>query len=209
MPLNGLRVGLTGGLACGKSFVGKTLESLGAHLIHADELGHQTLAPEGEAYEPVIHEFGREILDPDGRIDRQRLAALVFGNPACLEKLNAIVHPAVHRLQQALERGILDADPQAMIVVEAAILIEIGTYKNYDRIILVTCDEQQQMERAASREGVTREDVKARLRRQLPLEAKRKFADYVIDTSGTKEDTIRQARDVYESLSNHAPRRSC
>jgi len=197
-----LRVGLTGGLACGKSFVGKTLESLGAHLIHADDLGHQALAPDGEAYAPVIQEFGREILDPDGRIDRRRLAALVFGNPERLKKLNTIVHPAVHRLQLELERQIRAADPQTMIVVEAAILIEIGSYKNYDRIILVTCDEQQQIQRAISRDGGTLEDVKARLSRQLPLDAKRKFANYIIDTSGTKEDTVRQTQEVYEKLVN-------
>lgn len=195
-----LRVGLTGGLACGKSFVGSVLAGLGAHLIQADDLGHQTLAPDGEAYEPVIREFGREILDSEGRIDRRRLGTLVFGHPERLEKLNAIVHPAVHRLQLALEQEILDADPQAVIVVEAAILIETGGYKNYDRIILVTCDEQQQIERAASRDGSTPEDVQARLSRQLPLEEKRKFADYIIDTSGTKEDTIRQTQAVYLSL---------
>ena len=194
-----LRVGLTGGLACGKSFVGKALEALGAHLIHADDLGHQALAPDGEAYQAVVREFGREILDPDGSINRRRLAALVFGNPERLERLNSIVHPAVHRLERALEQEILATDPQAIIVVEAAILIETGTYKNYHRIILVTCDEQQQIERATSR-GAGAEDVKARLSRQLPIETKRKFADFVIDTSGTKEHTIQQAREVYEKL---------
>lgn len=197
-----LRVGLTGGLACGKSFVGKTLASLGAHLIHADDLGHQALAPDGEAYAPAVQEFGREILDPDGHIDRRRLAALVFGNPERLAKLNAIVHPAVYRLQLNLEQQILAADPQALIVVEAAILIESGSYKNYDLIILVTCTEEQQIERAVSRDGVTLEDVKARLSRQLPLDIKRKFADYMINTSGTKEDTIRQTREVYGKLVN-------
>lgn len=194
-----IRIGLTGGLACGKSFVGRELESLGAHLIHADDLGHRTLAPDGEAYAPVIREFGRDILDPDGRIDRQRLASLVFGNPQRLEKLNAIVHPAVYRLQRRMESEILAADPHAIIVVEAAILIELGTYKNYDRIILVTCDRQQQIERALER-GITAEDVEARLSRQLPLDTKRKFADYIIDTSGDKQDTLRQTRAVYQSL---------
>jgi dephospho-CoA kinase len=197
--LRGCRVGLTGGLACGKSFVGRALERLGAHLIHADDLGHLALAPDGEAYAPVIGEFGREILGPDGHIDRRQLAALVFSHPERLEKLNAIVHPAVHRLQLELEEKIRAADPQAMIVVEAAILIEIGSYKDYDRIILVICDEQQQIERARSR-GLNLEEVQARLDRQLPLEVKRKFADYVVDTSGTKEDTVRQAREVYEQI---------
>jgi dephospho-CoA kinase len=195
-----MRVGLTGGLACGKSFVGKLLEEMGAHLIQADELGHRVLALDGEAYEPVIEEFGTAILQPDGRIDRHRLAAMVFGNPARLEKLNAIVHPAVYRLQQSIEREILAADPRAIIVVEAAILIETGTYKNYDRLIVVSCTEEQQIERATSREGLSREDVRARLSRQLPLEEKRKFADFVIDTSGTKEETALQTRAVFEKL---------
>jgi dephospho-CoA kinase len=201
--MKGLRVGLTGGLACGKSFVGKTLERLGAHLIHADELGHAALEPGGEAYEPVIREFGSEVVDADGRIDRQRLAAMVFGNPERLAKLNAIVHPAVYRLQEEIERKIRATDPQSMVVVEAAILIETGSYKNYDRIILVTCEEAQQMERALSR-GVPRTDIEARISRQLPLATKRQFADFVIDTSGTKEDTIRQTRAIYESLQNSA-----
>jgi dephospho-CoA kinase len=201
----GLKVGLTGGLACGKSFVGKALEGLGAHLIHADELGHRALAPDGEAYQPVVREFGREILRPDGRIDRRHLAALVFDDPVRLAALNAIVHPAVHRLQESMEREILAADPEGVIVVEAAILIETGTYKNYDRIILVTCREEQQIERAMSRDGVTLGDVQARLGRQLPMDVKRKFADYVIDTSGTKEDTIGQTREVYEALRSTTP----
>ncbi len=199
-----MRAGLTGGLACGKSFVAKVLEGLGAHVIHADDLGHRALEPDGEAYEPVIREFGREILDHDGRIDRRRLGAMVFGDPERLEKLNAIVHPAVHRLQEAMERDFLAADPNGIIVLEAAILIETGTYKNYDCIILVTCGEEQQIERATSRDGVTAEDVRARLSRQLPLEEKRKFAHYVIDTSGPKEETIQQTRAVYEAF-----RRSC
>ncbi len=207
--MTALRIGLTGGIACGKTFVGRTLEALGAHLIHADDLGHQALAKDGEAYLPVVREFGREILDGDGRIDRHRLAALVFGDSERLKVLNAIVHPAVQRLQQAMENGILASDPDAIVVVEAAILIEIGTYKNYDRIILVTCDEQQQIERATSRDGVTLEDVKARLNRQLPVETKRKFADYIIDTSGTKEDTIRQTHDVFERLLCQTARRPC
>ncbi len=200
----GLIVGLTGGLASGKSFVGRKLEGLGAHLIHADELGHRALAPDGEAYQPVIREFGREILDADGKIDRHRLAARVFDDPGRLAALNAIVHPAVHRLQESIKREILAADPQSIIVVEAAILIETGLYKNYDRIILVTCAGEQQIERAMSR-GLTREEAQARLSRQLSLEEKRKFADYLIDTSGTKEDTVGQTRTVCITLLDTEP----
>jgi dephospho-CoA kinase len=200
--MSGLRVGLTGGLACGKSFVGRTLESLGAHLIRADELGHRALLPDGEAYQSVIDEFGTEILTADRLIDRHRLAALVFGNPDRLEKLNAIVHPAVHRLQESMAREILSADPKAMIVYEAAILIETGAYKNFDRLIVVVCAADQQFQRAMSRDAATREEVAARLDRQMPIEEKRKYADFVIDTSRTKEETIRQTRAVYDALSS-------
>jgi dephospho-CoA kinase len=193
-------VGLTGGLACGKSFVGRTLESFGAHLIRADDLGHRTLAPDGEAYKQVVDEFGAGILTPEGLIDRHRLAGLVFGNPERLAKLNAIVHPAVHRLQQSLAHDILVADPKAIIVYEAAILIETGLYKNFDRLILVTCTAEQQLERAMSRDAATREEVEARLSRQLPLVEKRKYADFVIDTSGDKEDTVGQVKAMWERL---------
>jgi dephospho-CoA kinase len=198
-----MRIGLTGGLACGKSFVGKTLQQLGAYLIHADELGHRTLEPDGEAYQTVIDEFGPEILDSYRRIDRRKLAALVFGHPERLAKLNSIVHPAVYRLQQTMERDILARDPRAIVVFEAAILIETGTYKNYDRIVLVTCTEKQQIERAMSR-GISREEAEDRLNRQLPLEAKRQFADYIIDASGAKDETIRQTQAVYNDLLSHS-----
>jgi dephospho-CoA kinase len=203
--MKSLRVGLTGGLACGKSFVGRTLEDLGAHLIQADELGHRALAPNGEAYQPVIREFGQEILDGNGRIDRHRLAVLVFDKPDKLAKLNAIVHPAVHRLQESIEREFRVGDPQGMIVVEAAILIETGSYKRFDRLILVICSEEQQVERAMRREGAVEAVVRARLSRQMPIEDKRKFAQLVIDTSGTKENTLRQTEAVYEALRRIEP----
>jgi dephospho-CoA kinase len=195
-----MRVGLTGGLACGKTFVGEALASFGCLLVQADELGHQVLEPGGEAYDEVVREFGREILDPDGRIDRRRLAALAFGNGSRLERLNALVHPPVVRREEEMIAQFAARDPHGIAVVEAAILIETGSYKRFDRMILVTCSEEQQRERALRREGAAESDVAARLSRQMPLAEKRKFADFVIDTSGTKEDTLRQTRGVYESL---------
>ena len=194
-----LRVGLTGGLACGKSFVGEEFARLGAHLVHADELGHAVLEPGGEAYRAVVAEFGRGILDGEGRIDRPRLAAEVFGKPERLAALNALVHPPVVRREEDLIAGFAAGDPHGIAVVEAAILIETGSYKRFDRVVLVECREEQQIERAVRR-GATREEVLARLGRQMPPEEKRKFADYVIDASGDKEDTLRQARRVYEEL---------
>jgi len=195
-----LKVGLTGGLACGKSFVGDRLVELGCHLIQADELGHQALAPGGEAYDAVIREFGFDILNGGGQIDRNLLATRVFNSPERLARLNALVHPPVVRREEALAAEYAAREPRGIFVVEAAILIETGSYKRFDRIILVTCREDQQVERAMRREGSTEADVRARILRQMPIGEKRKFAHFVIDTSGEKEDTVRQTRAVHEAL---------
>jgi len=195
-----LRVGLTGGLACGKTFVGQAMAALGCHLIEADQLGHEILLPGGEAYADVVREFGQAILNADGTIDRKRLAAEVFGKPERLAALNRLVHPHVFARERILIDGYAKSDPRGIVVVEAAILIETGNYKNFDRLILVECDEEQQIERAIRRDHTDREEVQSRLRRQMPLAEKRKFAQYVIDTSGSKEETLRRVREVYDAL---------
>jgi dephospho-CoA kinase len=195
-----LKVGLTGGLASGKSLVGEALVSSGCFLIQADELGHEALAPGGEAYDAVVREFGREILTGGGAIDRQQLGALVFASPERLARLNALVHPGVVRREEELIAEFAAREPRGIAVVEAAILIETGSYKRFDRIILVWCAVEQQVERALRRGGAEEDDVRARISRQMPLAQKRKFADFVIDTSGEKQDTLRQARAVYEAL---------
>ena len=195
-----LKIGLTGGLACGKSFVGEALASYGCYLIRADELGHEALARGGPAFEPAVAEFGRDILDPAGEIDRRRLAARVFGDAEALARLNRLVHPAVQRREEQLMAEFRAREPQGIAVVEAAILIENGRYKNFDRLILVTCSEEQQVARAIHRGGLDEAEVRARLSRQMPLAEKRKFADFVIDTSGAKQETLRQTRAVYETL---------
>jgi len=195
-----LKVGLTGGLACGKTFVGEELARLGCLLIEADALGHEVLAQGGEAYQQVIEEFGGAILGASGEIDRRALAAQVFGAPDRLARLNSLVHPPVLRRQEQLLADFAARNPHGIAVVEAAILIETGSYRRFDRIILVECDEDSQVERAMRRPGAVREDVRSRLSRQMPLAEKRKFADFVIDTSGEKEETLRQTRAVYDAL---------
>jgi len=195
-----LKVGLTGGLACGKSFVGDALAGLGCYLIRADELGHEALAPGGAAFEPAVREFGPEILDADGRIDRRKLAARVFGDPEALARLNSLVHPAVKNREEELMAEFSSREPKGIAVVEAAILIETGSYRRFDRLILVTCTEEQQVARAMHRDGLAEAEVRSRLSRQMPLLEKRKFADFVIDTSGEKEETLRQTRAVYQAL---------
>ena len=195
-----LRVGLTGGLASGKSFVGRALADLGCLLIQADELGHRVLQPGGEAYDAVIREFGPGIVRADGAIDRLKLAALVFHDSQRLPALNALVHPPVWARERCLMDEYAAAHPHGIAVVEAAILVETGSYRNYSKLIVAVCSEEQQIKRAMSRDGMTREQVLDRLSRQMPLAEKIQYADYVIDTSGAKENTLAQTRAVYQAL---------
>jgi dephospho-CoA kinase len=195
-----LTVGLTGGLACGKSFVGEALAEMGCHLLQADRLGHEVLLPGGEAYDPVVREFGPAVLGENGNIDRRALAAQVFGNPERLARLNSFVHPPVIRQEAEWLARVAAADQHGIAVVEAAILIETGSYRRFDKLIVVVCSEEQQVERSMKRDGMAREDALARLSRQMPIAEKRKYADFIIDSSGAKEEALRQTRALYESL---------
>lgn len=191
-------------MGCGKSFVAAELQRLGCHLIEADRLGHAVLAPGGEAYDAVVRQFGPHLLQADGSIDRRELAAEVFDNPERLALLNALVHPPVKAREKALLDALEARDPHAIAIVEAAILVETGSYRNYDRLIVVVCNETTQLERAMARDGATLKDVQARLSRQMSLMEKQKFADYIIDTSGTPDDTLRQTVKVYSALRREA-----
>jgi dephospho-CoA kinase len=193
-----LCVGLTGGLATGKSFIGRTLEEWGCGIIRADNLGHEALAPGGEAYQAVIDAFGGGILKEDRTVDRRRLGEIVFADAEKLARLNALVHPVIFR-QERIEE-FRAANPNGIVVVEAAIMIEAGSYTRYQKLIVAVCQEEQQIERAMRRDGLSREQAAARIRRQMPLEEKVRMADYVIDTSGSKQETIRRTREVYDSL---------
>jgi dephospho-CoA kinase len=195
-----LKVGLTGGFASGKSFVAEALAGLGCHLIKADDIGREVMQPGGEAFDAVVQEFGPGILTPGEWIDRKRLAAEVFSRPERLAALNRLVHPPVIRRQDELMEALAARDPRGIAVVEAAIIIEAGTYRRFDKLILAVCSREQQIERSMLRDGIGRDAALERLRSQMPLEEKRKFADYVIDTSGSREETLRQAAEVYNRL---------
>lgn len=195
-----LAVALTGGLATGKSFVGRIFEELGCHRLDADQLGHQVLLPSGEAYKVVVDHFGPAILDANGDINRRRLGALVFPHPLRLEQLNAIVHPAVERLRQSRIAAIAKTDPNAIVICEAAIYIESGSIGRFDKVILTVCGRELQIERAMARSGWTRQETEARLARQWTDDKKRFAADFVIDTSNSMEDSRRQTVEVYNRL---------
>lgn len=195
-----LLVGLTGGVGSGKTFVGRILESLGCVFIQADELGHAVLMPDGEAYPAVVEAFGNAILAPDGAIDRRALAAVVFNHPDLLERLNSIVHPAVRRRQDSLVAAARQRDPGVIVVVEAAILVETGSYKRFDRLIVTVCPLETQIERTIKRSGLSAVEVEARLRRQASDEERFRVADFVVDTSRSKEETAKEVEKVYQSL---------
>ncbi len=195
-----IQVGLTGGLATGKSSVGEELVRLGCHLLKADELGHKLLMKDGPCYEPVLAAFGRAILDADGNIERKRLAMVVFNEGGALEKLNSIIHPAVFIYEADWLKNVEQQESRAIAVVEAAILIETGSYKNFDKLIVTWCPDEIAVERAMARAGWTRAETLRRLAKQMPAADKKSYADYLIDTSGTLEATLEQTRAVYAAL---------
>jgi dephospho-CoA kinase len=195
-----LKVGLTGGIASGKSFVGRAFEELGCLLIGADDLGHHVLEADGEAFAAVAAEFGPEVVAAGGGIDRAALASIVFRDAERLNRLNQLVHPSVIARERKLLAEFAAREPKGIAMLEAAILIELGTTDRFDKIVLVTCTPEQQIERAMRREGASERDVRARIESQMQFEEKRKFADFIIDTSAEKEDTIRQTRAVWEQL---------
>ena len=202
-----LKVGLTGGYATGKSLVAAELERLGCHLIYADKLGHAALSPDGAAYQPAIVIFGREILSPDDTIDRKKLASIVFGSPELLEKLTALVHPAVFALEENMLADFAARDPQGIDVIEAAILVEARRHTFFDKLLLTSCSVETQIARGMKRDGLTREQVIGRLEKQMPFEEKKRFADYLIDTDGPKKATLQRVGAIFQELKNLAEER--
>ncbi len=195
-----LKVGLTGGYASGKSFVASEMERLGCFIIYADKLGHAVLEPSGEAYSPTVEAFGSEILAQDGTIDRKRLGSVVFDSPDLLKMLTGFVHPAVFRMEEILLRRFAETNPTGIAVVEAAILLETGRYKFFDRMILTACSEELQIARGMKRDGLTREQVLARVANQMPLAEKKRYVQYVINTESSKQETIAHIKKVLEDL---------
>ena len=195
-----LRVGLTGGIATGKSTVGRMFVELGCHLIDSDNITHQLLEPGQKVHVAVVQAFGDDILAPDGTINRKILGEIVFNDPQARRKLNSLVHPAVVQRQQEWLMELEARDPQGIAIVDAALMIEAETYKNYDKVIVVACPPEEQRRRLRQRSGLSKEQIETRIRSQMPLEEKMKYADYLIDTSGSLEATRREVEHVYGEL---------
>jgi dephospho-CoA kinase len=200
-----LKVGLTGGIATGKSYVLTVLGELGCEVIDADTIAHKVIEPGRPAYQDIINNFGAGILNEDGTINRAALGAIVFGDKNAREKLNAIVHPRVYEAQVEWFEQVARRDPGAIAVVDAALMIETGSYRRFDKVVVVYCDPESQLKRLMERNGFTREQAQARISAQLPSEEKLKYADYSINTSNGFEDTRRQTEAIYEKLRGLQP----
>lgn len=194
-------VGLTGGIGSGKSTVARIFEKLGARLLDADAITREVQARGSPLLARIVEAFGREVLTPAGDLDRAALGERVFRDPEARERLNALVHPAVgaelaRRLASAREAG------TRLVVVDVPLLFETGAARRlgFDALVLVWCRAEQQVERQLARDGYGREEAERRMRAQLPLDAKRALADFVIDNSGPPEDTERQVRELFARL---------
>jgi dephospho-CoA kinase len=207
-----LKVGLTGGIASGKSVVGEMFVALGAHLVQADRIAHSLMQPGELVYNEVVRHFGREVLNPDGSVNRSKLAEVAFGPATApqgrrasrIDELNRIVHPVVIRSQDEWMEEMGRQDPHAVAIVEAALILEAGAGERFDRLIVVTCSAEQRVARFAARQKIdleaARKEVTRRMAAQLPDVEKIKTADYVIDNSGSLDQTREQVRAVWEQL---------
>jgi len=201
-----LLVGLTGGIASGKSLVGRVFRDLGAHLIDADRIVHCLLERNEQAWKEVLDHFGQDILLPNQEIDRRKLGEIVFNDEEQRAWLNRCLHPKVFEAFLASVRNLRNQPPDAIIVLDAALLVETGYHNKMDRTVVVYANSEQQLERLIQRDGFSKEQSLARIRSQMPLSEKRGHADYVIDNTGSREQTERQARDVFSKLKQEAKR---
>jgi dephospho-CoA kinase len=208
-----LKVGLTGSIASGKSVVGEMLAAAGAHVIQADAIAHELMQPGQPVYKEVLARFGQGILNGDGTVNRARLAEAAFGNPAAgipsrIEELNQIVHPAVVSKQDEWMEEVGREEPGAVTVVEAALILEAGAADRFDRLIVVTCRPEQRVRRWAQRRKIdeqqAQDEVSRRMAAQLPEQKKIEAADYVIDNSGSLDETRRQVSQVFARLRDEA-----
>ncbi len=195
-----LRVGLTGSIGVGKTFVTSVLAELGCHVIDADAIAREVVLPGSKGLSRLVEAFGEAILHPDGTLDRGRLAALVFGNKKKLKLLNSLLHPYIIASQDQKVQELEIRDPQGIVIVDAALMIESGGYKRFDKLIVVHCSPEVQVKRVMARNGLSIEEAEKRIRAQMSQEEKMVFADYLIDTSQGFEATREQTKIVFQEL---------
>jgi dephospho-CoA kinase len=195
-----LKVGLTGSIAVGKSYVLSVLKELGCATFDADKIAHRVMEPGRPAFNDIVREFGEQVLALDGTIDRNKLGAIVFADEKRRLLLNQIVHPRVIEEQNLMLSEAEASDPNVIAIVDAALMIESGGYKRFDKLIVAYCDRQTQIERLMKRNSITREDAERRVAAQMPSDEKIKYADYTIDTSGSYAETRQRVIEVHRHL---------
>ncbi|HEX8748566.1 MAG TPA: dephospho-CoA kinase [Pyrinomonadaceae bacterium] len=195
-----LRVGLTGSIAVGKSHVVGLLKELGCHVIDADQTARDVVAPGTEGLKRVVAEFGEEVLQADGQLDRARLGAIIFGDREKRERLNQILHPLIISEQDAEMRAFEEDDPLGIGIVDAALMIESGGYKRFDKLVVVHCRPEIQVERLMRRNHLSRAEAELRIAAQMPQEEKMRHADFLIDTSEDYETTRERTVEVFHKL---------
>lgn len=195
-----LLVGLTGGIGSGKSTVSRMFRDLGCLIIDADLLAREVVEPGQPAYDTIVAEFGREILEPDGQIDRKKLGILVFNDPEKRKRLEELTHPEIRARQAGILEALAADGFDGIVIFDAALLVETGRAKNMDRLVVVTTDEATQTKRLVLRDNISSEEAVRRIRSQMPLSEKVKLAHYVIDNSGSPDATLRQVKEVHRKL---------
>ena len=195
-----LRVGLTGSIAVGKSFVAGVLAELGCHVLDADRTAREVVMADTPGLRAIIENFGPQVLQPDGQLNRARLGSIVFADERARALLNSILHPFIIAAQDEQLRRWAEADPQGIGVVDAALMIESGGYKRFDKLIVVHCRPEVQLKRLMERNHLTREEAERRISAQMPQEEKKSFADYLIDTSEGFIRARQETEKVYGAL---------
>ena len=195
-----LRVGLTGSIGVGKSFVASVFEELGAHVLDADQTAREVVMPGTPGLRAVTEAFGEEILNPDGTLNRKQLGAVVFADEEQRQRLNSLLHPFIIARQDEILNEWEAKDPHGIGIVDAALMIESGGYRRFDKLIVVHCRPEVQLERLMLRDKLSRDEAQRRIDAQMPQEEKQKFADYLIDTSDGFELTRAQTNKVYQHL---------
>ena len=195
-----LRVGLTGSIGVGKSFVASIFVELGCHVLDADQTAREVVMPGTPGLKALTEAFGEEILNPDGTLNRKQLGAVVFNDESQRQRLNHILHPFIIARQDEIMNGWEAEDPDGIGIIDAALMIESGGYKRFDKLIVVHCRPEVQLERLMLRDKLSRDEALRRISSQMSQEEKQKFADYLIDTSDGFESTRAQTEAVNQKL---------
>ena len=195
-----LRVGLTGSIAVGKSYVTSVFAELGCHVLDADQTAREVVEPQTPGLNAIVGHFGRDVLADDGTLDRQRLGELIFADVHQRQLLNSILHPFIITRQDEVMQEWERSHPDGIGIIDAALMIESGGYKRFDKLIVVHCRPEVQLERLMLRTGLSLAEAQQRISSQMPQEEKQRYADYLIDTSDGFESTRQRTVEVYQKL---------